>query len=39
MSLDKQEFIEATARLYETLALPDKVVLANRKTKTRSNSA
>lgn len=39
MSLNQDEFIDAAQRLYITVTLPEKNLLANRKTRSRSGSA
>ena len=39
MSLDEDEFIDAACRLYETVSLPEKEILVNRRSRSRSNSA
>ena len=38
MSLNQEEFLDAACRLYETVTLPEKNVLANRKERSRSGS-
>ena len=38
MSLDQDEFIDAACRLYESVTLPEKSVLTNRKERSRSGS-
>jgi len=39
MNLDREEFIEAATRLYESVPLPEKNILVNRRFGSRSNSA
>jgi hypothetical protein len=39
MSLDQDEFIDAACRLYESVTLPEKNLLVNRKERSRSGSA
>lgn len=39
MNLDREEFVDAATRLYESVSLPEKNILVNRKFRDRSNSA
>ena len=39
MTLDRDEFVDAAKRLYDTVSLPEKDILASRKQRSRSNSA
>lgn len=39
MNLDREEFIDAATRLYESVSLPEKNILVNRRFGSRSNSA
>ena len=39
MNLDREEFIDAATRLYESVSLPEKNILVNRRFGTRSSSA
>ena len=39
MNLDREEFIDAATRLYESVSLPEKNILVNRRFRNRSNSA
>lgn len=38
MTLDRDEFVDAAKRLYDTVSLPEKDILASRKQRSRSNS-
>ena len=38
MNLDREEFIDAATRLYESVSLPEKNILVNRRLASRSNS-
>lgn len=39
MNLDREEFIDAATRLYESVSLPEKNILVDRRQRNRSNSA
>lgn len=39
MNLDREEFIDAATRLYESVSLPEKNILVDRRFRNRSNSA
>lgn len=39
MTLDEEEFVDAARRLYDSVSLPEKNVLTNRRNRSQSNSA
>jgi hypothetical protein len=39
MTLDEEEFIDAACRLYESVTLPERDILVNRRQRSRSSSA
>jgi len=39
MTLDEEEFVDAAARLYDSISLPEKKILTNKRNRSRSNSA